>query len=365
MPSVGSAKPWQGNGMADAGDREFESRLGDHADIRAAYRTASAGDQPPASLDAAILAASRRAVNAGPARVDRPGRFVGRMAVPLSVAAVMVLATSLSFLVYEERGDPSAPDASRGLPAPAAHAPKAEAPARGDLDIGARAPASPAPAPAAVEPPQQASKADAGATTRSRTAQTATGTGSFESREAPSRAMPAPLLSSASAPSAAGAAPESLADGAEARPSVDAAREERASAAARSAAARQTDRQAAGVEPRREAVAASAGAPPIAEAPARLGAKRLASPAHERAVNAAPGDEATPQAVPSADETPDAWVSRIRVLVDIGRMQDARVEVARLRCRHPDIALPADLPVPAAGVDCPATAAKEGSPDLR
>jgi hypothetical protein len=75
--------------MAESDDRErdspdFDSVMADHADVRAAYRSASVGDEPGTALDAAILAASRKAVNAGPASVDRAGRFLRRLTVPLS-----------------------------------------------------------------------------------------------------------------------------------------------------------------------------------------------------------------------------------------------------------------------------------------
>ncbi len=72
----------------------------DLSGIGAAYRRAVAEEGPPEALDAAILAASRRAVNAGPA--IRRRSFVQRWRMPLAAAAVVVVASSLSLLMYDE-----------------------------------------------------------------------------------------------------------------------------------------------------------------------------------------------------------------------------------------------------------------------
>jgi hypothetical protein len=104
--------------------------------------------EPPARLDDAILAASRRAVHAGPASMRRIS-WSRRMALPVSLAAVVVLSVMVSVHVNEERPDlvstaPSAPPAP--VPVPAKEAPPA-------------APASAADSPAAAKP--DALKADA------------------------------------------------------------------------------------------------------------------------------------------------------------------------------------------------------------
>jgi len=75
------------------------------AQLTAAYR-AAAQDMPPPALDAAILAAARREVGAGP----RPAGFSFRAwRGPLSVAAVVVLSVSLVMLMREEAPELIAP----------------------------------------------------------------------------------------------------------------------------------------------------------------------------------------------------------------------------------------------------------------
>jgi len=123
------------------------------ARISAGYR-ALGEESPPEALDAAILAASRRAVGAGPRRAGFSAR---RWALPVSVAAVVVLTLSLVVRVQLER-----PDLESAAPIPAAPtvAEKRAAPrdAKEEADNLAkrnaqRAPAAPAPAAA---PPARA-----------------------------------------------------------------------------------------------------------------------------------------------------------------------------------------------------------------
>lgn len=86
------------------------------------YR-ALAREEPPAALDAAILAASRRAVGA------RPGG-VRRWAGPVSIAAVLVLGIGVSLRMQLERpGIETAPMSEYSLPAPV-EAPEAPVEAR-------------------------------------------------------------------------------------------------------------------------------------------------------------------------------------------------------------------------------------------
>ena len=94
------------------------------AQLTAAYR-AAAQDMPPPALDAAILAAARREVGAGP----RPAGFSFRAwRGPLSVAAVVVLSVSLVMLMREEAPELVAPPRADD---PAAKA-KLAAPAEAD-----------------------------------------------------------------------------------------------------------------------------------------------------------------------------------------------------------------------------------------
>ena len=106
----------------------------------AQWLAAASREEPPAALDAAILAAARREVNARPqalggARPQVVGSGSGGAAgappvrakrnwyVPVSIAAVMVLSVSLVSIVRHEKGDEltQPPAATRSLPkAPAA-----------------------------------------------------------------------------------------------------------------------------------------------------------------------------------------------------------------------------------------------------
>jgi len=104
----------QGGGPGDAERDPGLDRL---------YR-ATGREEPPAHLDAAILAAARREVGARP----RPlSSTVHRWRVPVSIAAVVVLSVSLVALVREEGGDqlmqvppPASVEPPDARPAPAA-----------------------------------------------------------------------------------------------------------------------------------------------------------------------------------------------------------------------------------------------------
>lgn len=373
--------------MADTDDREFDALLKDHADVRAAYRVASVDDQPPESVDAAILAASRRAVNAGPGSAQGARRFSSRLAVPLSAAAVMVLATSLSFLVYEERGTPSAPESSRAVPAPASDGATA-----GEADKVAAAPGPAAPVALPTELPRLASTSEREEQAERRVSLAARHSESVGSAPAAALSADAPKPSGVGhSEAAAGARSVSIPDAGEEREAgaeryaesasersairndvqASLAQAESARAVAsgpateRAVQTRQADRAARHVEGRDDVVAEwPSEAPTPADAPA-ASAKRLAAPARERTMDGTAPEEVRRKSAVSPEETPASWIGRVRALMDAGRVDAARVEVALLRCRYPDVTVPADLPAPNAGVACPAPAAKEGSSDLR
>ena len=77
-------------------------------------------DEPPAHLDAAILAAARRDVGARP----RPLAALRTWRVPVSIAAVVVLSVSLVTLVREEGGDELYQTTRPQVPRPAPPAPR-------------------------------------------------------------------------------------------------------------------------------------------------------------------------------------------------------------------------------------------------
>jgi hypothetical protein len=81
-------------------DEDLDRLLAETAAVRARLRVEDAGEQPPAHLDDAILAASRRAVSARP--VPLGGSGFRRWRMPLAAAAVVVLATSVALLTLQE-----------------------------------------------------------------------------------------------------------------------------------------------------------------------------------------------------------------------------------------------------------------------
>ena len=123
---------------------------------------AASREAPPAALDAAILAAARREVDARPRLAGggeggggggessaTPVRAKRNWYVPVSIAAVMVLSVSLVTLIHEEKGDELAqPPASASAPAPApaaAKAPPAAEAEKPDAMLRDASPAKPEP----------------------------------------------------------------------------------------------------------------------------------------------------------------------------------------------------------------------------
>jgi len=123
-------------------DRTLEQLLADTAALRARLREENAEAQPPAHLDEAILAASRRAVSARPV-VAGGSAGLRRWQMPLAAAAVVVLATSVALLTLQEgeheRVLESAPPP---VPAPASESKRLE---QFNKDVRTRAPESPSP----------------------------------------------------------------------------------------------------------------------------------------------------------------------------------------------------------------------------
>lgn len=97
-------------------------------DVRRAYRDSVSDETPGPDLDAAILAASRRAVGARPESADR--QRLRRWGPPFAAAAVIVIASSLLLLHDERRHDAvlqdGPPVTSAPGPAPVPEATRAE-----------------------------------------------------------------------------------------------------------------------------------------------------------------------------------------------------------------------------------------------
>jgi hypothetical protein len=115
-------------------------------------------DEPPAALDERIRAVARRAVSARPQSVDaqtadkRRRSWASRWRIPLSVAATVLIAATLTLMVQEEKHYPASYRTAPSAPAiaPPAAEEKAAAPAV-SAPAPARRPPVPAQAPARPE----------------------------------------------------------------------------------------------------------------------------------------------------------------------------------------------------------------------
>ncbi|MFC4160880.1 hypothetical protein [Chitinimonas lacunae] len=260
----------------------------DDREVRAAFRQLD--DQPPAALDAAILAAAHEAVaaNARNKVVALPQRR--RWLAPVGLAASLLLAVGIVFqLDFQPRPEtsameplPQAVEETAALPAPAQEAPPpaeaAAAPQRG-LAL---------PAPQADRKAVASDKAKV-AETRSLNSQAEAPSAVMADQAAPPAA---PLVESAPAP------------------------------------------------------APAAPPPPAAPSPALKKLEAPASRAAER-VNAAGSEAAKPALADTASvpEPFEAAVETIRRLLREQRPAEARTALQQLRRAYPDRALPADLQV--------------------
>ena len=112
-------------------------------------------EEPPHALDDAILAASRRAVQAHPAPLVAPsGRR--RWYVPVAAAAVITLAVAVTLHVQHDRPGEEVDAVAPSMKVQEALPPKAAEPARAERRTPqpfAAAPSAPAPAAASAAPP--------------------------------------------------------------------------------------------------------------------------------------------------------------------------------------------------------------------
>ena len=258
-------------------------------------------DAPPRELDERIRAAARRAVGAGPqsleTHAERQRTWATRSRVPLSVAAMLVIAATLTLMVQEEERQPRDETPARA-PAPAA-------PSAAEPSLPARAPAPevrrsvPAPSEAATAVPEPKRTAPVAPAARQR-------------GPAADAAPPSPPPLEIRQERAAERVPVAPAPVPAAPPGPRAAPATRDDARAR-------------VVPQ----AAPAGnlSPPVSR---------------DRALGERPERSAREAAAPTV-RPPEQWIEDIRRLKAQGRDAEAGAELAEFRRRYPDYTLPADL----------------------
>lgn len=293
-----------------------------------AYHDA-ATDEPPPAIDERIRAAARRAVAAGPqslkarARAEVQRSWIARWRVPMSIAASVLVAVTLSYMVQDETIQKAPID---GLPRSTSPQAVAVAPVE-----GAKAPvsaAAPTPDPAQVE---RAAKVES-----ARAAAAVAPSANLHERAAVEQPPPAP----APAVSAPAGVDRPAANGMLAK---EAERRQAASDAAPPASPPPPARVAPADTQAAPAAAASAPPPMAKPAPARS----LAEPAsRDRAFADRPDRMAREAASVSAEpkaRTPEEWLEELRRLKASGRTDELAKELAEFRKRFPDYKLPADL----------------------
>ncbi len=276
-----------------------------------AYRLAGL-EEPPARLNAAILAAARREVGARPHSLSPELR---RWRVPVSIAAVVVLSFSLVTLVKEEGGEP--------LLRPLPEAPPSRPPAAQPADTVQ---------PAAVVP------------------------GARQMRDQIAEPVPARLVrredAAAGAPTAMGGVAEGNISGG--GPSPSASRDAAVVVAPETAAKPQPFRESASLlersspaaPPAKSTEELAARAPAVAErraapmaAPAEPAARLLMQAKRE----AAAADDKPPVWHGLEKEPPQKWIERIAELRRQQRAVEAEALLAEFRRRFPDHLLPPGL----------------------
>ncbi len=299
--------------------------------LDATYRDAATEEPPPAS-DERIRAAARRAVAAGPqslesrARAEAQRSWIARWRVPMSIAASVVVAVTLSYMVQDEAVQKAPID---GLPRSVSPQAVAVAPAE---ETKAPVPAAaPTPDPALAERAAnvEAARADAAAAQSANLHQRATA-----EPPPPAPAPAAKALGRADGPTANGM----LAKETERRQAANDAAPPASPPPARVAPAEM-----------QAAPAGAAPAPPPAAAPMAKPAPApgLAEPVgRDRAFADRPGRMEREAASVSAEQkarTPEEWLKELRRLKASGRTDEFTKELAEFRKRFPDYKLPADL----------------------
>jgi hypothetical protein len=283
--------------------------------LDAAYRDA-ATDEPPAAIDERLRAAARRAVAAGPQSLEARARgeaqrsWAARWRVPVSIAATVVVAVTLSYMVEREDAQLARVDGHPGTAPPQA---VAVAPSEG----------ANAPVPAAAPTPDLA-QAERAAKSANRL-----------ERETAERPPPIPAPGGADGPTTNGMLAK------------EAERRQAASDTAPPASPPPQTRIAPAET--QTAPAAATSVPPPAPAPmARPApARDLAEPSgRDRAFADRPGRMERGAAAVSAEQKPrtlEEWLGELRRLKAAGRTDELAKELAEFRKRFPDYKLPADL----------------------
>jgi len=267
--------------------------MAEHEDSRISAGYRALGDEhPPKAIDDAILAASRRAVRAGP---RRPGSAMRRWALPVSIAAVVVLTMSLVVRIQLER-----PELESPLPAPAAPPAIAEKTAPRDAKEEADALAKRAELPQA-QPKSKTSAAPSAAEERERASVARQARPAVPAAEPAHRFVPEPPAAPAPVP-AESVAPSQLG----------------------------------------AAGAAGAAAPAVAPSVAENRADRALS--EDRA-------QAFKQPAGKKDKSPREWLERIARLRREGHAKEADESLAEFRKRYPDYEIPKEMRAAVLGAD--------------
>jgi hypothetical protein len=320
-------------------------------------REAADGDEgPPPAVDAAIRAAARRAVSAGPqalagtlqdgaastgskARAGRPWWQAAR--VPMAAAAMLVMTVSVTLLVDREQ---QALEQAANAPAAAPATATATAPA-GRETSSVPEPARQAPADGPRARAEVPDRESASGRVVPRTAAPAAAT----TAEPAVAQSAAPVLPAAPVPSVATATPATSAARIDAAPAP-------APAPAAPAMPSRIPADVGGSSVAREQAAANAAAPAPAPAPApaavapgapaaRQVAPRAAAPApmaDAASGRAAASTPASP-ASPAPPATPERWIEQIMEMRRSGRLQEAAESLAAFRKAWPGHPLPPEL----------------------
>lgn len=274
--------------------------------IERLYREA-AREEPPARLDADILAAARRAVGAGPRSLASRLR---RWHVPVSIAAVVMVSVTLVILVREEEGKRNGAPPVQAIPTPA--------------DRPAAPPARPFPPESAKETMQQGPAATSSLRRKSQDDTEAAAKSELAADSRPEPAPPAAVGEGTMATPAGKplpqpflAAPSSADEERAARSVADAA------TAGRMASAPDAPSEPQATRPRAEARRSA----PLAGAMAKRSAEQDRPPVWQ-------GFE---------KERPEKWLARIEELRAQGRGPEAQEMLSEFKRRFPEHPLPPGL----------------------